>query len=228
MNEQPDTRYPLIAPTQQAFPTRWERTGIGIPPPPPNLTRRSARAILLIALLIILVIGMISGTALLFYHLGSTASLAHQPPPRGVAITPPVVRLAPSINAVIAAIKRQPRNDVVGNGVSYGESIANWYFGSYPDIVSSLSSATWSYNKPSYIQGPCCPPDGVFVYATTAQAMREYTAVEQISVSFDEGTPIPNNHTFDDMGTVDWTLDGYCLAGNISTTDVLALPAICG
>lgn len=218
MNEQPDTRYPRIAPTQQAFPTGYS---VGIPPPPPQLPRkRSARAFLLLPLLIIL----LGATALLFYHLGSTASLAHQLPPRRGVITSPVARPAPSINAVIAAIKRQPGNDVTGVGVFYGSSVSNWIgYQSYNDWTLPSSSAYWTVRTKA---GPCCGSAAIFVYSTLTKAAQEYAVVSQESTNYQDGfTAMPS--ILVDTGVVTWKLVGYCLTGNLSAPDAAALPSLC-
>lgn len=222
MNEQPDTRYPRIAPTQQAFPTGYS---VGIPPPPPQLPpKRSARAFLLLPVLIIL----LGATALLSYHLGSTVSLAHQLPPREGVITSPVTRPAPSINAVIAAIKRQPGNNVTGVGILYGSSVSNWLGQSghaYDDWTPSVSSATWS--APYTGQGPGGPPSGIWIYQTVVQAGQEYAVVSQESKNYQNGS-VSVPPILSDIGVVTWQLVGVCLTGNMSKADALALPALCG
>lgn len=177
MNEQPDTRYPRIAPTQQAFPTGYS---VGIPPPPPQLPRKQ-KTWLLLALLIILGFGLLGGTALLFYHLGSTASLPQHTPQTRVTATP---TSSPLITAQDVVTSLDRAGYPVYSSQFGPLNIDSWIAGtdSYSTHFIPINApvaqtdATWQTALPPNC-GSCEDTYmGLWVYATAAQAQAAYKA----------------------------------------------------
>ncbi|MHB8598373.1 MAG: hypothetical protein ACYDER_16340 [Ktedonobacteraceae bacterium] len=181
------------------------------PPPPPKDKRATYRAVIIVLIVVILVSS--GGVISVIVRGGSFVY------PSAIIPTP-----FHTAQGVIAAIMRQPGNDVQGKGVSYGSSVANWigngYYKLYEDVIPSSSSATWNV---TYSSGPG-QPVGIWIYSSPANAHQEYTTLQQENASY---IARPQTWPMADIGWATWTYIGRCVAGDISATDALALPDVC-
>jgi len=175
-----------------------------VPPPPP--VKRNSSFVLVVCVFCLVII---AGGSVIFSTLHSSYSHA--------IITIPRVIMAQS---VVAAIAKQPGNNASGKEITYGVSLADWMNNAYEDVFSPESSAEWYGDY-------CCGSGGlaaVWVYTATSDAQREYTLLQQETTAYDTNL---QTWPIGDVGPTSWTYDGHCIAGNISTTDAIALENAC-